>query len=133
MLVDRIMGHFRRWLMESGEFTGDMRIEPSQGDGFKITTPFGYIDYRPRPEDGVNEIWWIESKKKGHGSQLVDLMQKHHPAEVIAWGVTSHAGEGLMEKWHRNHPDIQCSTGAHDGQFDPFEHDDEDDDLDWDE
>lgn len=121
--------------MESGGFTGDVRIEPSQGDGFKITTPFGYIDYRPRPEDGVNEIWWVESRRKGHGSQLVDLMLKHHPAEAIAWGVTSQAGEGLMRKYHREHPRIECIEGAHEGQFDPFGHEEEEDedDIDWDE
>lgn len=116
--------------MENNGLTGE-RIEPSQGDGYKISTPHGYIDYRPRPEDDTNEIWWVESHKKGHGSELVDLMMKHHPAGAIAWGVVSQSGRGLMEKWHRNHPNIHCVTGSHDGQFDPFGNDDDQDDDDW--
>jgi hypothetical protein len=94
-------------------------INPSQGDGWLIRTDHGYIDYRH--EEGVNEIWWVESNKRGHGSELVDLMQKHHPAEAISWGATSQGGEGLMKKWHREHPDVECYSGAHEGQFDPFE------------
>jgi len=94
-------------------------IRTSQGDGYKITTPYGYIDYRP--VDNINEIWWIESNKRGHGSQLIDLMQKHHPAEAIAWGATSQAGEALMNKWHNANPNIECITGTHEGQFNPFE------------
>lgn len=93
-------------------------IEPSQGDGWIIRTPDGYIDYRHN--EGVNEIWWVESNRRGHGTELVDLMQATHPAEVVSWGVTSGAGKGLMEKWHTLHPEIECETGAHEGQFDPF-------------
>lgn len=105
-------------------------VEPSQGDGWVIRTPYGYIDYR-HDEEGVNEIWWVESQKRGHGSELVDLMQATHPAHTIAWGATSGAGEGLMEKWHRLHPEIDCVSGAHEGQFDPFEHEEDEyeDDL----
>ena len=94
-------------------------IRPSQGDGWLIKTEYGYIDYRH--VDGTNEIWWIESKKRGHGSELIDLMQTNHPAESIAWGVTSQAGEALMKKWHNKHPNIECITGPHENQFDPFE------------
>jgi hypothetical protein len=88
--------------------------------GVKIKTPYGYIDYTPKED--VNEIWWVESKKKGHGSELVNLMQKRSPTKAIAWGVTSKSGEGLRKKWHRNNPDIESITGAHEGQYDPFEH-----------
>ena len=51
-------------------------IKPKD-DGFVIQTEHGMIDYRPT--DASNEIWWVESKKKGHGSHLVDLMQKTPP------------------------------------------------------
>jgi hypothetical protein len=99
------------------------RPEPSQGDGYKISSPHGYIDYRP--VDGTNEIWWVESNKRGHGSQLVDAMMKHHPAEAVAWGATSEAGEGLRKKWHRNNPQVADATGGErvpfEGQFDPFD------------
>lgn len=122
------MMKFKHWLETVEPWQGDVRIEPSQGDGWKIITPHGYIDYRPRTEDGVNEIWWVESSKKGHGSQLVNLMQKQHPATGIAWGVTSRAGEGLMNKYHRENPHVEKYTGPHEGQFDPFGHDDEDSD-----
>lgn len=116
----------RRWarLAESEE-GGDYKIEPSQGDGWKITTPHGYIDYRHRPEDSVNEIWWVESHKQGHGSELVHLMQKHHPAGTIAWGVTSRAGNALMHRWHKANPDIGYSDYPHEGQFDPYGYDDD--------
>lgn len=93
-------------------------IEPKD-DGFVIRTQYGYIEYRP--VDDVNEIWWVESHKKNHGSELVDLMQMHHPASAIAWGVTSRAGEGLRKKWHRHHPKIESIHGEpHDGQFNPY-------------
>ena len=97
-------------------------IKPSQGDGWKIETPYGYIDYRNDEDNDINEIWWVESHRKGHGSELVDLMQQQHPAGSIAWGATSLAGEGLMRKWHLNHPDIECLNGDHEGQFNPFDH-----------
>ena len=108
----------------------NITIEPSQGDGWKIVTPFGYIDYRNIPEDSKNEIWWVESHKQGHGSELVDLMQKQHPADTIAWGVTSRSGEMLMRRWHAAHPEVECVAGAHEGQFDPFQHEDEPDEPD---
>lgn len=111
-------------------YNGEFKIHPSQGDGYKIVTPHGYIDYRHRPDDKVNEIWWVESHKKNHGSDLVDLMQKHHPADAIAWGVTSHAGEDLRERWHTKNPKVDSITGPHDGQFDPFGHENEDEDDD---
>ena len=98
----------------------EVKITPSQGDGWLITTPYGEIEYTNNDADSVNEIWWIESKKRGHGSQLVDLMQKYHPADAIAWGVTSTSGEGLMHKWHKAHPEIECIEGDHEGQFNPF-------------
>ena len=96
------------------------QIRPSQGDGWRIDTEYGYIDYRYDDYDNTNEVWWVESKVKGGGSKLVDLMMKHHPAEAISWGVTSQAGEGLMRKWHNNHPDIEMIHEPHEGQFDPF-------------
>ncbi len=89
----------------------------SQGDGHKIQTPHGYIDYRHN--EGVNEIWWVESHKKGHGSELVDAMQQNHPAESVAWGVTTGAGKGLRDKWHAAHPEVNQENGAFEGQFDP--------------
>ena len=105
-------------------------IKPSQGDGWKIETPYGYIDYRHDEDNDINEIWWVESHRKGHGSELVDLMQQQHPAGSIAWGATSLAGEGLMRKWHLNHPDIECLNGDHEGQFNPFDHGESDDEED---
>ena len=111
----------------SGE---QVKIEPSQGDGWKISTPHGYIDYRHVSDgDGdVNEIWWVESHQRGHGSDLVDLMQKHHPALAVAWGATSQSGDALRKRWHKKHPQISCiDSGPFEGQFDPFGHDDVDD------
>lgn len=106
---------FKNWIENSEGY----KIEPDQGDGWKITTPHGYIQYRNDPEESTNEIWWVQSEKKGHGSELVDLMQKHHPAETIAWGITSGAGRGLMKKYHRNNPHIDYSDHPHEGQFNP--------------
>jgi hypothetical protein len=101
----------------------------SQGDGWKIQTDSGSIEYRPVDDYGtrINEIWWVQSSKRGHGSELVDLMMKMDPAEAIAWGLTSESGAGLMNKWHRAHPEIECIKGAHDNQFDPFGHHPDDD------
>jgi hypothetical protein len=104
-------------------WTGPMEIHPSQGDGWIITTPHGFIDYRPNPEGEINEIWWIESNKRGHGTQLIDLMQTQHPATAIAWGITSQAGKALAQSWHKKHPEIEALTGPHEGQFDPYNHD----------
>ncbi|MDB4490083.1 hypothetical protein N9045_01065 [bacterium] len=98
----------------------DYKIRPSQGDGWRIDTNYGYIDYRHDDYENVNEVWWVESKQRGGGSKLVDLMMKHHPAEAVSWGVTSGAGEGLMRKWHRNNPQIEMIHEPHEGQFDPF-------------
>jgi hypothetical protein len=120
--------------MRLRQITESVTITPSQGDGFKITTPFGYIEFRPRPEDDTNEIWWVESHRKGHGSELVDLMQKYSPASNIAWGATSAAGERLRQKWHAAHPEVSGGEGRsypHEGQFDPFQHDEEEDEDDW--
>ena len=101
------------------------RIREDQGDGFRIDTDFGFIQYRP--VDGDNEIWWIESKKKGGGTQLMDLMVEHHPCETVSWGATSQAGQSFREKWHNAHPDIQDATDGEripfDSQFDPYEDD----------
>lgn len=108
----------------------DYTIAPSQGDGWKITTPWGYIDYRHRPEESTNEIWWVESHKHKHGSELVDLMQKHHPAETVAWGATSSSGRELMNRWHKANPDIgKDDSGPFEGQFDPFDHSDSEEDY----
>jgi len=93
-------------------------ITVSQSDGFFLTTEHGCIEFRPVEE--TNEIWWVESKKPGHGSILVDLMQSHYPAKTIAWGETSESGFALMEKWHKNHPEIEKISGAHENQFNPF-------------
>lgn len=106
-------------------FESEYSIKPSQGDGWIIRTPYGYIDYRYDDINNINEIWWVESHKKGHGVELVDLMQKINPAHTIAWGATSIGGKRLMEKWHNLHPDIDYIDGAHEGQFDPFESDEE--------
>ncbi len=117
--------------MKLRQITESITVTPSQGDGFKITTEFGYIEFRPRPEEDTNEIWWVESHKKGHGSELVDMMQRHSPASQITWGATSQAGEELRQKWHAANPMISGGEGRsipHEGQFDPFEH--ELDDLD---
>jgi hypothetical protein len=108
---------FSKFILENSEYT----IEPSQGDGFVIKTAHGKIDYRPT-KDGTNEIWWVESNRKGHGSELVSLMQKHHPADSISWGVTSKSGEALRRKWHGQNPKITSIHGyPHEGQFDPYE------------
>jgi hypothetical protein len=108
------MRTFLQYLRESYNYT----ITPKD-DGFVLKTIHGFIDYRPT--ENANEIWWIESKKRGHGSELVDLMQKEHPNTAIAWGVTSKLGEMLRKKWHRNNPTIESIHGEpHDGQFDPF-------------
>ena len=107
--------------MQLNEISSDnYKIRPSQGDGWRIDTNYGYIDYRHDDYENVNEVWWVESRQKGGGSKLVDLMMKHHPAEAVSWGVTSEAGEGLMNKWHSNNPDIEMIHEPHEGQFDPF-------------
>ena len=111
-------------------------IESSQGDGWKISTPHGYIDYRHviGGDGDVNEIWWVESHRRAHGSELVDLMQEHHPALAVAWGATSQSGDALRKRWHKKHPQILCIEGPFEGQFDPFGHDNDlDNDLDDDE
>ena len=105
--------------------------EPSQGDGWKITTDYGFIEYRP-VEDGhgdpLNEIWYIESKTPGGGTKLVDFMMRENPADSIAWGATSLQGEAFMKRWHAKHPNVQCVTGDFDGQFNPYDPRDEEDD-----
>ena len=108
-------------------------VEPSQGDGWRLVSPYGHIDYRHDPsEGGHNEIWWVESHRKGHGSQLVDWMQQEHPASSIAWGATSAAGDVLRERWHAKNPNVHDFTsGPFEGQFDPFGHED-DEEQDWD-
>lgn len=114
---------FKQFLFESKKRSKKSSSKVShqvtkKDDGFVIKTEHGMIDFRPTEDS--NEIWWVESKKKGHGSELVDLMQKHSPREAIAWGITSKSGEGLRKKWHRNNQHIQSITGPHEGQFDPF-------------
>lgn len=101
--------------------SNQVKIEPSQGDGWKITTPHGYIDYVHNPEDSENQIWWVETKEqnKGHGKELVDLMQNYHPASTISWGVTTIEGKRLRDSWHAKNPNINQQNGAFDGQFDP--------------
>jgi GNAT superfamily N-acetyltransferase len=99
-------------------------IRPDQGDGFKITTPHGFIQYRPT--DHANEIWWIESHRRNHGRELMDLMLKHHPHEAVAWGATSSSGEAFRERWHAANPHVLDADEGHrqpfEGQFDPFDH-----------
>lgn len=122
--------------MKLRQITENVTVTPSQGDGYKIATKFGYIEFRPRPEEDINEIWWVESHKKGHGFELVDMMQKHSPASHIAWGATSQAGEELRQRWHAANPMISGGEGRsvpHEGQFNPFEHDDKDEFDDYDE
>ncbi len=125
---------FTRLRYAHAELPPGVTIKPSQGDGYKIESPHGYIDYRHNPQEGMNEIWWVESKKKGHGSKLVDMMQSQHPASTIGWGVTTEAGKGLRDKWHAAHPEIEQANGAFEGQFDPsgnnYGEDGEDDDFD---
>lgn len=98
----------------------DYELSISQGDGWLIRTAFGHIDYRYVTATDTNEIWWVESHRRGHGLELVDLMQSQRPAATIAWGVMSPSGKRLMYKWHKLHPEVACVTGRHDGQFDPF-------------
>lgn len=99
----------------------------SQGDGWKITTDYGFIDYRPVEDNGdlVNEIWYVESATPGGGTKLVDFMMVENPATAIAWGATSRQGEEFMKRWHAKHPDIACYTGDFEGQFNPYEPRDE--------
>lgn len=96
--------------------------ESSQGDGYKIITDYGYIEYRPVNDEGdfINEIWWVQSNKSGGGTRLVNLMMKENPSHAIAWGVTSQLGKKLMESWHRKNPNILCIKGPLEGQFDPY-------------
>jgi len=138
---------FRHWLEateqpEPNPLPPEAKIERSQGDGWKITTPYGYIDYRHNPEDGNNEIWWVESKVrgKGYGKKLVDLMQMAHPAASIGWGVTTPEGKDLRDSWHKKNPGVEAYNGAFEGQFDPSgnnygedesDEDFEDEDEDW--
>jgi len=114
------------------EGASDYTIKRSQGDGWVIRTQHGYIDYRHNDDEDTNEIWWVESHKKDHGSELIDLMQLRHPANNIAWGATSIAGERLMHKWHESHPDVLCITGDHEGQYNPFDHEEEYDEEEYD-
>lgn len=60
-------------------------------------------------------------------------MMQENPANAIAWGVTSYEGEEFMKRYHKKHPDIQCITGPFEGQFDPYQHPEEQVDEDWDE
>ena len=118
---------FSQWVeaqeqpLEHGPLPPDAKIERSQGDGWKITIPQGYIDYRHDPNQGVNEIWWVEANKrgKGYGKRLVDLMQMAHPATTVAWGVTTPDGKDLRDSWHKKNAGIEQSDGAFEGQFDP--------------
>jgi hypothetical protein len=116
------MQSFKIWLEERKKDIGiEYDIVPSQGDGWRIDTNYGYIDYRHSDYENVNEIWWVESKKRGHGSELINLMMKNHPAQGISWGATSQEGRGLMNKWHRQNKHIdKIDAGPHEGQFDPF-------------
>lgn len=107
------------YLYESADWTIEQHHDKTP-NAFIIKTKYGYIDYVHKKEDDTNEIWWVESKKPGYGSYLIDLMQLNHFANNIAWGVTSKAGEALAQKWHKNHPQITMITGPHEGQFDPF-------------
>ena len=120
------MYSFRQWLETSREpepaqLPPDAKITRSQGDGWKITTPQGYIDYRHDASQDANEIWWVEASPggKGYGKRLVDLMQTAHPATTIAWGVTTPEGKNLRDSWHRKNPHIEQANGAFEGQFDP--------------
>jgi hypothetical protein len=116
------LGILKQFLRRSQSET-DFTIAPHHDgtpNAFVISTKDGHVNYVHKPEDDTNEIWWIESNRAGHGSELVDLMQKNHPAGNIAWGVTSSSGEALADKWHRNHPDVYKIEGPHENQFDPF-------------
>ena len=135
------MTSFRRWLEAEeqpapGQLPPDAQITRSQEDGWKITTPHGYIDYRHNPDEGTNEIWWVEAKKrgKGHGKKLVDLMQTAHPADTVGWGVTTPEGKDLRDSWHKKNPHVQMADGAFEGQYDPsgnnYGQDEDEDDFD---
>lgn len=119
------MKSFRQWLEnndpEPRPLPPDAQIKRSQGDGWVITTPQGYIDYRHNADQDVNEIWWVETKVKGrgHGKRLVDLMQMAHPASAIGWGVTTPDGKALRDSWHKKNSNIEAYNGAFEGQFDP--------------
>jgi len=115
------MMNFSQWLesIAPAQLPSYAKIERSQGDGWKITIPQGYIDYRH--DNGTNEIWWIETnvRRKGFGKKLIDLMQTAHPADTIAWGVTTPHGKDLRDSWHKKNPNIGQLNGAFEGQFDP--------------
>jgi len=110
------------------------QIREDQQDGFRIDTGSGFIQYRPL--EGVNEIWWIESRKRGGGAELMDLMMRHHPADTVAWGATSESGQAFRKKWHAAHPGVADATEGDrvpfEGQFDPYDqgHDETDDEFD---
>lgn len=94
-----------------------------QGDGFRIDTDFGFIQYRPL--EYANEVWWVESHRRGGGDVLMDLMLHHHPTDIVAWGATSAAGQAFRKKWHAAHPSVADATDGvrepFEGQFDPYE------------
>jgi hypothetical protein len=102
------------------------RIREDQGDGHRIDTPHGFIQYRPTRD--ANEVWWIESHKRDHGRELMRLMLEHHPHDAVAWGATSAAGQDFRQRWHQANPHVSDATGGQrepfEGQFDPFGHDD---------
>lgn len=119
------MKSFRQWCEntepEPKPLPPDAQIKRSQGDGWVITIPQGYIDYRHDPVQDANEIWWVEAKVKGkgYGKKLVDLMQMAHPASTIGWGVTTPDGKDLRDSWHQKNPKVDQHNGAFEGQFDP--------------
>lgn len=105
--------------------SADHKIKEDQGDGFRIGSDVGFIQYRP--VDDTNEIWWIESRTRGGGAKLLQWMLQHHPAKYIAWGATSEAGQAFRERWHAAHPEVGDATGGarepFEGQFDPYARD----------
>lgn len=113
---------------------GSHTIREDQGDGHRIDTPHGFIQYRPTQH--ANEVWWIESHKRNHGRELMRLMLEHHPHTAVAWGATSEAGQAFRERWHAKNPHVADAEGGEripfEGQFDPFDHGEDDvEDDDW--
>jgi len=103
---------------------GGFRHEEDEHGGHRITSDHGTIEYVPSGD--TNQVWWVESRRRGHAGELMAEMLKAHPAEYVEWGATSGQGQAFRESWHRKNPDVKDATGGErvpfDGQFDPYEH-----------
>ena len=82
----------------------------SDDRGHLLSHPDGYIDYSHVERKGRpsrNEVWWVESHRKGMGTELVDRMMAAHPAEEIHWGDATDSGAALARKYRRAHPEVR--------------------------